>query len=252
MDSNRFQNGPKFTEAMYRKVGLKTDTGSPGQARQRPANLNETVTYRVTDDHHDIGVQKRLAGLTEDALVIPNPGGVVRLRPEDGKHGILDLDSTLEAIGLRRDMGRLYESRTASEQRADTKRARLEKLQARKEALQEELRAVDLEIQRQSRGQSRSRLVSHGSRLVEDGSKLENGVMVAKTSGGYVLIRERADGSWVGLGKTKLRYTGSRDKVLAEMTKDAAEKFKTVKSAASAFDRYYKFSRDFMGKKVAA
>lgn len=141
-------DGPKsFSEAMYRKVGLTTHQGSRGQAQQQPSDYNATHSYRVTDDHQDIGVQRRLAGLTERReMHFPNPSGAVQLRPVDG-YGILDIESTLSAIGLTSKTARLFESRTTEEVEQESHQARLGLLRARREELDKEINAIDQQIQ---------------------------------------------------------------------------------------------------------
>jgi chaperonin cofactor prefoldin len=231
---------------MYRRVGLTTHTGSTGQARQQPANVNEERAYKVSDDHSDITVQRRLAGLTEGAMHFPNPSGATRLRAPNGE-GILDINSTLEAIGLPRNTPRVFESRTSGEMKQAKLAKRIAALREQKKKLLSELRVLNEELDRAES----VRLTEGRVELFEDGAKLADGVEVAKVRGGYVLIRERQDGSWVGLGKRKSRYTGTRESVLEAMTKDAQEKFPKIKDAISVFDSYYKYARPFMGVHVA-
>lgn len=245
--TNRFQEGPKnFSEAMYRKVGLTTHTGSTGQARQQPANVNEEHSYRVSDDHSDISVQRRLAGLAEGAMHFPNPSGATKLRALNGE-GILDINSTLEAIGLMRDTPRVFESRTSAELKRSSAEKRISVLRERKKRLLSELREVNeqLEVEKVMK------LTEGRAQITEAGASLSNGVEVTKVRGGYVLVRETQEGTWVGLGRRKMRYTGSKEKVLESMAKDAREKFSKVLDAVSAYDDFYKYDRKFMGVQAA-
>jgi hypothetical protein len=230
---NRFHSAPKFSEAMYRRVGLTTHVGSVGQARQAPANLNEvnSAPYRISDDPQDIDVQRRLAGLTESNLIIPNPAGATRLRPPTGA-GVLDLPSTFDSIGLPRDTPRLFESRTSSEIRRDGAHRKLRQLRERKKALLSELRQLEEEIE---------------STAMLEGSALGHGVITARARGGYVLIREREDGSWVGIGK-RGKHTGSKEDVLKNMGRDAADMFRSEKDAIARYNDFYRYYRAFMGK----
>jgi hypothetical protein len=142
--TNRFHHGPKsFSNTAYAKVGLNPHEGSVGQARQQPLDYNQTESYQVSDDPMDMGVQRRLAGLTKrQDMHFPNPSGVAKLRAPDGR-GILDIESTFEAIGLSPKTARLFESRNTDEVEYEAHQGRIAILRARREELQQELEAID-------------------------------------------------------------------------------------------------------------
>jgi hypothetical protein len=238
---------PQFTEAMYRKVGLTTHTQSPsvGAARKAPANLNEVRGYRVTNDHMDIDAQRRLAGLTEGDLNIPNPSGAIGLRPSTGE-GVLDIESTLNTLGLPKTTPRLFESRMPSELSTERLGKRIRSLREEKRKLLSALRAVNERIQE-------AEIEKYAGKTLlreEGGAALGKGVEAARVRGGFVLIRERQDGTWVGLGRKKPVYRGTKEDVSSALEKDAQEKFTKLRDAVAAFEGYYKFSKPFMGNRV--
>jgi hypothetical protein len=136
----------KFTEDMFRKVGLTTETQDPRTAvgRSAPANLHEHVNHKVTvsDDHMDVDSQRRLAGITTGKMNFPNPSGPVGVIKPGSQQGMFDLGETLAACGIT-EMPRLYESRGASEVKALGAARKRSKLEARRADLVAEVERID-------------------------------------------------------------------------------------------------------------
>ena len=121
----------------------------------------------MSDDHRDMSTQRRLAGLTErQEMHFPNPSGVAKLRAPDGR-GILDIESTLEAIGLPSKTARLFESRSTSEVEYEAHQGRVAILRARREELQQELDAIDQRMAEMKEGATEPLVYGRGQKSKE-------------------------------------------------------------------------------------
>lgn len=178
-------------------------------------------------------MQRRLAGIHEsEKLNFPNPSAPVGLRPLDDD-GILDIRTTLDIAGISREPGRLFESRDQQEVRQNLLEGRLRNLHEKRKRVQAQLEEVSEEI----------------NRLEASASPGKTGVKAEKVRGGYVLIRQRQDGNWVGLGANRPKYIEpDKDTMLKAMERDANEKFRSRDAALEAFDTYYKHVKEFMSK----